>query len=191
MKTKTEIINALARFDDDYRIKLENFNEEQLNIIANSSRYLETRSFDIEDLKKQIHNDLSIFREREFLSKIYSKPKNGDWILYNEEYTRLKIPHFYSASNPKIHFGSASFYLMKDGDVEQSSGDFFKGTMGKDLFMEDLEFTGEYKKGDCWIFSQGEPKGNGRVNYQIDFKVWKYNKLSHSFKNDNEVQNKN
>lgn len=174
MKTKKEIIDILGKFDDDYRLKLENFNEEQLDIILNSCRYLESRSFCIDTFKKEIDNDLSIFKDRELLSKIYSTPKNGDWILYNGEYTRLKIPHFYSASNPKIHFGSASFYLRKDGDVEQSCGDFFQGTMGKDLFMYNLEYTGEYKKGECWIFSQGEAKGNGRVNYKIDFKVWEY-----------------
>jgi hypothetical protein len=120
-----------------------------------------------EEALKRANKDLELFTERQ--NKIYERTEisMGDYVIQkNGQISRITV---YSPDN-LIQVGGnygGSFYIGKNGRCSYS------GSCGDVVDIKKLQFTGEYKEGSCWIFSNDWTGANRGVYYVLKFKVYR------------------
>ncbi len=123
-----------------------------------------------EKLEKVIANDLAMFEKIEKSLLESNKPKEGDFVQYNEEIARLSVIH----ADGSIQLSNSIGVYVSDG-CSQASGCVWDPDIKIErsrLNISNLELTSTLKKGSCWTFSENVSGGGRGVWFEINFKVW-------------------
>lgn len=130
--------------------------------------------YSIEKLEKVIANDLALFEKIEKSLLEVNEPKEGDFIEFDGNISRLSRIH----ANGTIQLSNNIGVFVSDG-CSQASGCTFDSTITVErerLTLKNLEPTPIFKKGRCWTFSGNEAGGGRGVYFEINFKVWNLGK---------------
>ena len=123
-----------------------------------------------EKLEKVIANDLAMFEKIEKSLLESNKPKEGDFVQYDEEIARLSGIH----ADGSIQLSNTIGVYVSDG-CSQASGCVWDPDIKIErsrLSIHNLELTSALKKGRCWSFSEKSSGADRGVYFEINFKVW-------------------
>ena len=111
----------------------------------------------------KINTDILTQKQTRYLNHPTNHPSVGDFVkLSNNEYHRISYARDNHIQLSKI----GSWYLHGPG-MEYSGGHLYETFQ-----FNDFQLTNELKTGEVWFFSHGEVKENGRINANLQCKVW-------------------
>ncbi|KIM06068.1 MAG: hypothetical protein KN64_00760 [Sulfurovum sp. AS07-7] len=120
-----------------------------------------------------VAKDLELFSSIEAALLKREKPQEGEFVEYADGmFARISVDH----RNGTFQLSNKIGVYVSEGGHTQASGCTWDPDLDdikrERLIFDNLKPTSKTMKGDCWMFSGGNPRGGRSVYHNIQFKVW-------------------